>query len=910
MAVKPKNAKREALKYINVLLASDLTDYDVLSNLFNLIRSFEKLDFNQSHFLNKVVKKHSGLNALKTGDIRFLELNKKSHLFDAWYDFDSYLIYLEWERDPEKRFYLPRRKIMKQIVDSMQDLEDDKLDLLSISLPPGVGKAQPIYSKILTPDGYVKMGDIDVGDKVFSSNGKVSNVVGVFPQGVKDIFRVTFDDDSYTDCCKEHLWTVQTVSDRGYLRKYGKYKDRTISLEEIMNTGLRKRKDKRLNFSVEYTKPVEFSKKDLKLHPYVMGALIGDGSLSNNFSFTNTDDDILEKVNRLLPKGDMLNISKNRISHRIIKKNHPIVKDELGRFCMEPTKTKKILIDYDLIGKRSWEKHIPRDYLFSSVEDRLELLRGLMDTDGTVASSGGTIEFATTSPQLKEDVIFLVNTLGGRVTYKEKMGAYTVDGVRKETHPYYNLTINFKRDIQPFYCSRKVNNYIVKRKTFKRFIKNIEYIGKEESKCILIDDPSHLYLTDNCIVTHNTTLGIFFLTWIMGKYPDSCNLASAHGDKLTRSFYDGALSVITDPEYLWGDVFPRCVLQGTNSKDETINLNKAKRFKTLTCRSIDGALTGATRCEKYLYADDLVSGIEEAMNIERLDVLWGKYTNDLKSRKKTGCKEIHIATRWSVHDVIGRLEILHKDNPRARFIAIPAINENGESNFNFDYGVGFDTEFFEEMRESLDDVSFKCLYMNEPIEREGLLFPHDELNYYNGTLPGIDPDRIIAFCDVAWGGGDFLSMPIGYLYGDELYVHDVVFSLGDKTMTRPLVIGKLLRHRPHYTRFEANNGGHEYADAVDKELRKLGLHINITSRMAPSKQSKLSRIIQVAPDIKKVYFRDTKNRDGPYREFMKNLTGYLVSGKSKHDDAPDSMAGLVNMTTKKYGFVGTMDRPI
>jgi hypothetical protein len=321
--------------------------------------------------------------------------------------------------------------------------------------------------------------------------------------------------------------------------------------------------------------------------------------------------------------------------------------------------------------------------------------------------------------------------------------------------------------------------------------------------------------------TGKTTLGIFFLTWIMGKYPMQPNLASAHSSMLTKSFYDGVLSILTDPEYLWADVFPGLTIAQTNSKEETIDLEKKKRFKTLTCRSIDGSLTGATRCEKYLYADDLVSGIEEALSIDRLDSLWEKYTNDLKSRKKQGCKEIHIATRWSVHDVIGRLEKQYKNDPRARFLAFPALDENDESNFDYMYGLGFDTKYFWDMRESLDDVSWRCLFMNEPIEREGLLFPEDEFNYYNGVLPEGGLVRKYAACDVAWGGGDSLSMPIAYEYEDgSVYIVDVVFNKGDKTVTRPIVVGKLKRHLPHQVMFEANNGGDEYCDKVNEELKK------------------------------------------------------------------------------------------
>lgn len=364
--------------------------------------------------------------------------------------------------------------------------------------------------------------------------------------------------------------------------------------------------------------------------------------------------------------------------------------------------------------------------------------------------------------------------------------------------------------------------YLPRRRIIRPVVDSLQQIEDDELDLLAISQPPG---------TGKSTLGIFFLSWQMGKYPDMPNLASAHSDKLTRSFYDGVNSIITDPEYLWQDVFPGVNIVGTNSKDETIDLGKPKRFKTLTCRSIDGSLTGATRCERILYADDLVSGIEEALSKDRLDNLWGKYTNDLKSRKKLGCKEIHIATRWSVHDPIGRLERQYEGDSRAKFLALPALDENDESNFDYAYGVGFDTKYSIDMRASLDDVSWKCLFQNEPIEREGLLFPEEELLYYNGVLPDGEPDRKVSVCDIAWGGGDSLSMPICYIYGEDAYVVDVVFNNGDKEVTRPIVVGKLKQHLPHQNRFEANNGGDEYADKVDEMLREEGIKLNITQAL-------------------------------------------------------------------------------
>jgi predicted phage terminase large subunit-like protein len=306
----------------------------------------------------------------------------------------------------------------------------------------------------------------------------------------------------------------------------------------------------------------------------------------------------------------------------------------------------------------------------------------------------------------------------------------------------------------------------------------------------------------------------------------------------------------------------------------------------------------------------LVSGIEEALSIDRLDSLWNKYTNDLKSRKKQGCKEIHIATRWSVHDPIGRLQKQYENDPRAKFIAFPALDENDESNFNYKYGVGFDTKYFHDMRDNLDDVSWKCLYMNEPIEREGLLFPEDELLTYNGVLPGTEPVRKYFACDVAWGGGDALSAPIAYEYEDgSVYIPDVVFNKGDKTITRPIVVGKLMQHLPHLSRFEANNGGDEYADAVDEDLKALGIRLNISHRKAPSTQSKLSRIVRAAPDIKKFYFLDKKHRSKEYAAFMKELTSFTQTGKNKHDDAPDSLAMLADLIYHSIGKAEVIKRP-
>lgn len=393
-----------------------------------------------------------------------------------------------------------------------------------------------------------------------------------------------------------------------------------------------------------------------------------------------------------------------------------------------------------------------------------------------------------------------------------------------------------------------------------------------------------------------STLCIFFMTWIMGKRPDVASVMSGHSDKLTDGFYRELLSIITDPEtYLWADVFPGVKMAGTSAKNETIDLNKTKRFPTMTCRSVSGTLTGAVEIGSggVLYCDDLIEDLEESLNPARLQAKYDAYLNQLKDRKKLGAIELMVGTRWNVFDPLGRIQAQYAGNDRYRFRVIPALNVDGESNFQYGYGVGFDTAYYQDMKASIDDATWNAKYQGNPYIREGLLFPADSLNYYNGVLPDGDPVKV-AVCDVAWGGGDSLSMPFAYQYGEAVYIHDWVFNQGDKTITRPVVIGRTKQHMPHRERFEANNGGHEYSDVVDSKLREDGVHINISSKKAPNNQSKLARIIQFAPDIKKFYFLDERHRSKEYQAAMAELTTFVQTGKNPHDDAPDSLAMLAD----------------
>ena len=422
----------------------------------------------------------------------------------------------------------------------------------------------------------------------------------------------------------------------------------------------------------------------------------------------------------------------------------------------------------------------------------------------------------------------------------------------------------------------------------------------------LIDDELDILSISMPPGTGKTTLGEFFISFVMGHYPNTPNLMSSHSGFMTRMFYDAVLNIITSNEYCWSDVFPDIVFEGNNAKEETINLGRWQPFKTLTCRPIRGSLTGVTRCEGFLYVDDLVSGIEEALSIDRLDKLYGEYTTDLKSRKKKKAKEIHIATRWSVHDVIGRLERMYEGNPRAEFIAVPDIDpQTGKSNFDYDYDVGFDEKYFHDMEMSMDDVSYRCLYKSDPIEREGILYHPTELQRYIGGLPDREPDSILAICDTKDTGTDYNFLGVFYQYGDRYYLEDLVFKNIDPGTLDELNSDMLVKHHVQQAQFESNKEGSRTANEVERLVKTKGGRCHITKKYTT--QNKETKIIVNSSWVKEhVIFKDITEYEpkSDYGVMMSFLCSYTQLGKNKHDDAPDTLAMFAQFVDALLGGEG------
>lgn len=453
--------------------------------------------------------------------------------------------------------------------------------------------------------------------------------------------------------------------------------------------------------------------------------------------------------------------------------------------------------------------------------------------------------------------------------------------------------------------------YLPRRRQLKKIVEKLQALADDELDELFIAQPPR---------TGKTTLAVMFCAWVMGRSTEHPNLYCSYSDTITRSFYNGVLEILTDVDtYKYKDVFPKAEIVRTNAQEETIDLERKKRYPSLVARSLNGTLNGACDAEKgFIISDDLISGIEEAMNKDRLMSAWVKVDNNLIPRGKGGTKYLWIGTRWSVYDPAGiRINLLESDEKfkdyRWDVINVPALDENDKSNFNYLYGVGFNDLYYQQRRASFernnDIASWEAQYMGTPIEREGTLFSPDGFNYYNGDLPNKQPDRIFCFCDPAFGGGDFTSAPICYQYDEDIYVPSVIFDNGDKSITQPKIANRVIKYNVGALRIEATKATETYKEGIESILKSKGYRLNIQTKAAPTNKSKEQRIFDKAPDIREhFYFLETNKRDKEYSDFMMNVFNFKMFGKNKHDDAPDSLAGASDMAFLNSGKVEIFKR--
>lgn len=500
---------------------------------------------------------------------------------------------------------------------------------------------------------------------------------------------------------------------------------------------------------------------------------------------------------------------------------------------------------------------------------------------------------------------FCVTTSGGTIwdlekySFKEKVSyeiiekfysILLIEAQNKVVDSFFRYIEHKREPKERFYMPRR-----------KQFLK----IGLMDALQGMIDDKYDILCISLIPGAGKTTIEKFFNAAVIGWFPKDFNLFYSHSGDITRMYYDGVYDIVTNvDDYAWNEIFPNLHVTGTNAKTEQFNVGKYKPFPSVQCTSVGSKNAGKVRASKFLLVDDMIGGIEEAMNPIILDKLWNKYSVDARQRKiqdseGKNCKEIHIATRWSVHDVIGRIQNMYVGNPRVKTIAVPDIDPiTEESNFDYEFS-GFTKEFFEDQQLLMDDISYRCLYKQEPIEREGLVFPEDKIRRYL-NLPHGEPEIITAQCDTKGKGTDYFVLPILQKYGDDYYCVDCVCdNTADYEMQYENAANALVNNKVQECEFERNAGGDRVAMEVNKRVEAKGWICNITD--TPTETNKEARIFQCSNWIlQHVIFKDESmySPKEPYGVMMSLLRRYSVSGKKQLDDVPDVFSNFAVRITK------------
>lgn len=451
---------------------------------------------------------------------------------------------------------------------------------------------------------------------------------------------------------------------------------------------------------------------------------------------------------------------------------------------------------------------------------------------------------------------------------------------------------------------RKKSFYYPRRKTLKVLVDDLQDLEDRKIDFLGISLPPRV---------GKSTLCILFLSWIMGKRPNSHNAMSGHSGILADGFYGEILNIIETQEYTWQEIFQGVKVRKKSADKKEITLDKPDRFATLTCRGIDGTWTGAidVSSDGYLYVDDLVRDRTESLSPERLENRYQDYLNVLVDRKNDGSRELVVGTRWNTLDPLGRTENENKFNPRYRFRKIPALNENDESNFDYEYGVGFTTEYYVQTRDRLDKPEWMAKFQQAPYVREGLLFPEDELKMFDGVVPDGDY-RVVASCDPAFGGGDSVSMPICLVHQNgNKYIIDWVHNKGTVKTTVPLICDKIQQHNIVELKIEKNNGGLLYLEDIKEELAERSyFHCRCYEKAAPVKLHKEDKINAYSDYIKGAFLflmpnraiteKGAYKRSEEYGRAMQEVSMFTAEGKNLNDDAPDALTQLAMMFEDKF----------
>lgn len=847
-----------------------------------VLQEFKKLDKFTEHAYNRFFREHA---KTKVGDLaskhqfenaqELIDIVEQMLMIDADTDFDAYMQLMEWRRDPNKRFYQPRRHVLWPVVCDLQDLYDDKLDFYALSTPPRIGKAVADTTPVLTKDGWKNHGELVVGDEVVSPEGEFVRVIAVHNPCEME-YEVEFTNGQKVVCHGNHEWVVYDRARHNIVTI-----ETSMMYERKLTSGNIGHRGGRYVFQLQNRTPLDCDDVELPVMPYSFGVWLGDGR-NKNPDICGAQDDIA-----IISKSIMLDG---------YEPSWEAIHNKTGVKYVGFKSMRKPLQSIGLCySRKRVPKYIPDVYLTASKAQRMELLAGLLDTDGSLCKKENRYSFTTAEESLKDCFVELVSTFGWRCSILEHNPVMSSSGIRGK-HKYWNVSFSPTEYIPCRLERKQLHDYSKQRRVA---VKDVRKINTHEiGRCITVEGGMYC-IGEQMVPTHNSTIGCFFMSFSMGNNPNDAHLMSGFSDKLTESFYKEMMSLICDNDtYCFNSIFPAANLVDKNAANEVIDLNTKSRFPTLTCRSVGGTLTGAVEVghKGILYCDDMVEDYEQALNSDRMDKLYAAYLSQLYDRKLPGAKEFHIGTRWVPNDIIGREEMAHHGNPRYRFRRIPALNENGESNFMYHNGMAWTTEKWLEIKEKLTrdglDDNWSAKYMCDPYWREGRLYEEDDLQFYE-ELPEGEPDIILAVCDTKTKGPDYCVQVVDYVYGDNHYIKDVVCDDGLMENIEPRLVDSLVSNNVSIARYESNVAGGKIARDVEGMCISRGLPIVMKTKY--STENKETRILASAGWVKKrCLFLCDEKRNSEYRRFMVQLLSYNAKTKNKHDDVPDAMSMLCN----------------
>ena len=583
---------------------------------------------------------------------------------------------------------------------------------------------------------------------------------------------------------------------------------------------------------------------------------------------------------------------------RISKAIQRLENDDLDvLFLHMPPRTGKLLADdTPVFTSAGWKNH-----------------GDLVVGDKVIGSDGKFTEVIKVHP--KNVANMKVTMSNGEVFYCHENHEWTVEDLFDGIWHTYETKYMFNEPKRYYLPKIEGNTDVV-------YIASIEKCEEKKGNCITVSNKDGLYAVGKTMqLTHNSGDITMDTLWHCSRDMEKSNLYVTYKEGLGGAFLDGVKEILQDgTTYRFADVFPDVRIVATDAKNNKIDLGRVKKYKTLSGKGLESGLNGEYDATGWLVIDDPLEGVQDVLSKEVLKRKQTIFDNNVLSRKKEKCKLILLGTLWSVNDLYGNyLEYLdsHDTGLRWDIIKIPALNEKDESNFEYLYGVGYSTQYFLNTRAKFemnnDIAGWNAQYQQEPIERDGTVFNEEDTNYYY-ELPEGKPIKIIAHCDTALGGEDFLAFPIAYYYEDDKgnlrgYIEDVIFDNSEKHITQPQVVSMIKHHKIRNVHFESNQGGEGYKDDVQREIKADKTYkepCNISSSWAPSTKSKEQRIWDNAQDIRQLYFKHPSLQSKQYRAFMRNLFSYtMVHSKRKHDDAPDALSGLVEFERNGSGATKT-----